>query len=281
MFRYDFSLDISFCYNAKRVTSARLAERGHGVATSRSAGVAHQIAQNQGDQPMSTLGWLTTREINEIFANEVEAAGGRMSDVFDDGARIFLRAVLVGEKEIQPGDRVQGGVAVRATSDEIWVHPYLFREVCSNGAIRAHAIETREIRRLDFSTDEQAEVAGALCEAIRACCCDEAFAHGAADMRSARESSEVDVALSMMPLFARLAQGAGSKAVISFIIDRFFADRDKSRFGLMNAVTSVARDTRDPEVRWRLEEFGGGIAAVVANPNRGPARARAQVLVGA
>ncbi len=28
----------------------------------------------------------------------------------------------------------------------------------------------------------------------------------------------------------------------------------------MNAVTSVARDTRDPVTRWRLEELGGQIA---------------------
>jgi len=230
---------------------------------------------------MTTLGWLATEEIKEIFVDEVEAAGGTMSDAFDDGARIFLRAVLPGEKEVERRDRVQGGVAVRATAEDIWVHPYVFRQVCSNGAIRAHAIETREIRRADFSTEEQAGVACALREAIRACSCDEAFAHGAAEMRSARGSSKIDLALTMMPLWARLAQGAESRTVISFIIDRFFADRDRSRFGLMNAVTSVARDTRDPEVRWRLEEFGGGIAAVVAKPKLGPARVRAKVLVGA
>jgi hypothetical protein len=230
---------------------------------------------------MTTLGWLTTGEIKEIFVDEVEAAGGKMSDVFDDGARIFLRAVLAGEKEVERRDRVQGGVAVRATADDIWVHPYVFRQVCKNGAIRAHAIETREIRRVDFSTEEPAEVASALCAAIRACCCDEAFARGAAEMRSARESSQIDLALTMMPLFARFAQGAESRAVISFIIDRFLGGRDKSRFGLMNAVTSVARDTRDPEVRWRLEEFGGGIAAVVTKPKLGPERVGAKVLVGA
>ncbi len=230
---------------------------------------------------MTTLGWLTTGEIKEIFANEVEAAGGRVSDAFDDGTRIFLRAVLAGEKEVARRDRVQGGVAVRATEDDIWVHPYVFRRICKNGAIRAHAIETREIRRFDFSTEEQAEVASALCEAIRACCCDEAFARGAAEMRSARESSQVDLALTMMPLFARFAQGSESRSVISLIFDRFLAGQDKSRFGVMNAVTSVARDTRDPEVRWRLEEFGGGIAAVVTKPKRGPDRVRAEVLVGA
>jgi hypothetical protein len=44
-------------------------------------------------------------------------------------------------------------------------------------------------------------------------------------------------------------------------MERFFQEADRSRFALMNAVTSVARDTRDPEVRWRLEELGGGILA--------------------
>jgi len=35
----------------------------------------------------------------------------------------------------------------------------------------------------------------------------------------------------------------------------------------MNSVTSLARDTRDPDLRWNLEEFGGEIAA---NPNPTP-----------
>ena len=46
----------------------------------------------------------------------------------------------------------------------------------------------------------------------------------------------------------------------------------------MNAVTSVARDTRDPETRWRLEELGGGIAILAARgPGRSPDRAAATV----
>ena len=47
--------------------------------------------------------------------------------------------------------------------------------------------------------------------------------------------------------------------LLDSIRGRYTASRDRSRFGLMNAVTSVARDTRDPELRWRLEELGGGI----------------------
>jgi hypothetical protein len=34
---------------------------------------------------------------------------------------------------------------------------------------------------------------------------------------------------------------------------------DQSAFGVLNAVTSLARDTRDPETRWQLEELGGAL----------------------
>jgi transposase len=35
-------------------------------------------------------------------------------------------------------------------------------------------------------------------------------------------------------------------------------------FSLMNAVTSLARDERDPELRWRLEELGGAVPSLQA-----------------
>jgi hypothetical protein len=59
-----------------------------------------------------------------------------------------------------------------------------------------------------------------------------------------------------------LLQRDGSGLIlVALIFDVYMKGRDRSGYALMNAVTSVARDTRDPELRWRLEEFGGGIAA--------------------
>jgi hypothetical protein len=43
----------------------------------------------------------------------------------------------------------------------------------------------------------------------------------------------------------------------------------------MNAVTSVARDTRDPELRWRLEELGGGVPIAVRPRSPRPDEAHA------
>ena len=41
---------------------------------------------------MTLLDWLTTREIGQMFAEELSAAGGSVSDQFEDANRLFLRA---------------------------------------------------------------------------------------------------------------------------------------------------------------------------------------------
>jgi len=199
----------------------------------------------------------TTDEIKTLFAEEIAAAGGVVSDTFDDRRRLFTRSVLPRLREVATGDRVQGGVALMATEGEVSVHPYVYRLVCKNGAIVAHAIQTRQIEGCDFVTPE--EVIGAVREAIRECCADDAFSAAAEQIRSARQT-QADFALALLPHLARLSPRVAAP-VADLILERFSQGSDRSRFGLMNAVTSVARDTADPEVRWRLEEMGGGICA--------------------
>jgi hypothetical protein len=207
---------------------------------------------------------LTTADIRAIFTDEIVAQGGNVTDIFDDGARLMARSILPRVREVRRDDRVQGGVALRADGPEIWVHPYVFRQVCSNGAIMAWATESRCIEVPESSSRD--EIDEALHEVVRACCADEVFAEAAERMRTAREA-RADVALNLMPLLSKLPPRLGAE-LLSSIMGRFEEGRDRSRFGLMNAVTSVARDARDPDVRWRLEEFGGGLA--VAPPRQGP-----------
>jgi hypothetical protein len=197
----------------------------------------------------------TTAAIKALFAEEISAAGGAVSDTFHDGVRLFVRSILPRVRAVRTADNVQGGVALRACGREVWVHPYVFRLVCRNGAIMAHAIQTRHVEAEEFATPEEA--AGAVRAAIRDCCADEAFTAAAEEMRSAREV-EADMALNLLPLISHLPAHAGAQALRA-IMERFFQEADRSRFALMNAVTSVARDTPDPEVRWRLEELGGAI----------------------
>lgn len=214
-----------------------------------------------------------TREIAELFTEEITQADGSVLDRFDDGVRLLLRAVLTTTDEVRPGDALQAGVALRTTADEVHVHPYSFRQVCRNGAIMARATGTRRIRRVSFSapTEEIEEVLAQVREAVRVSSSDESFAAAADQMRSATEMP-IDLALNLLPMLRR--GSSLSEEIMVMIWERFDGDSDRSVFGLVNAVTSTARDTSDPELRWRLEELGGGIPARLKRaPAPGGARA--------
>jgi hypothetical protein len=198
---------------------------------------------------------LPASRVSAIFMEGVTAAGGTVSETIHDGECLFARAVLPGAREVRAGDALQGGVALRMLSREIRVHPYVFRQICRNGAILAHALQTRRLDAGDYVTSEEAE--GALREAVAGCCEDEVFVNAAEDLRVAR-GMVADVTLNLLPVLARMRPEIGTQ-IFRQIVERFFDGEDASRYGLMNAVTSVARDTADPEVRWNLEELGGGI----------------------
>jgi hypothetical protein len=206
-------------------------------------------------EPVMPSHVLSIAEIRDLFAAEIADAGGVVSEAYDDGRLLFARSLLPGLADVRPNDKLQGGVALKASEREICLHPYLFRLVCKNGAIRAHAIQTR---RIDLSDTLLPEVAAeALREAVRACCAEETFTEGIDEARSSTRS-QVDLALEMIPMLAQM-QRTLNPAVVHQILFRLMGETDRSRFALMNAVTSVARETKDQDLRWRLEEFGGGV----------------------
>lgn len=205
--------------------------------------------------------WMTTAAIQAIFADEISSVGGSMAEVFDDGECLFARSVLLTGREVLPRDWVQDGVALRMKEGDVCVSPYTFRRICSNGAIMAHVVQSRTLDDLGQFGEQEAEAE--LRRSIRACCSEDIFLAAASEARTARETSSeraLNLMLDLMPLLSRWA-GSDHNSVFREIVSRFVKDGDSSRFGLMNAVTSVARDTSDPDLRWRLEELGGGVLA--------------------
>ena len=174
-----------------------------------------------------------------------------------DETRLFARSVVPGIEEVRSGDRLQGGVALRATESEAWLYPYVFRTVCSNGAIMAHAMQSQHLTGLNLRNPWDAETL--LREAIQTCCGEEVFVTSIREFRSAT-TAQSDLSLNLLALLSRMKLPNTSN-LLRQIMDQFFREGDQTRFGLTNAITAVARDKRDPEVRWRLEELGGSIAA--------------------
>ena len=210
---------------------------------------------------------VSLASVLEIFSQEIVARSGEVHNVVQDKSRLFARSVVPSVAEVLPNDQLQGGVALRATESEVWLSPYVFRLVCSNGAIMAHALQTQHLSDLDWQIPWLAE--GSLHEAIQACYEPGAFASAVQEFRLATK-------VFVVPgphLLSWLGQfGLSSTGLYQEIMDQFFREPDETRFDLTNAVTAVARETRNPEVRWRLEELGGAIAAgqVDPSPSRSP-----------
>jgi hypothetical protein len=225
---------------------------------------------------MST--WLSPTQIADVFAGEMEHAGGRVIDTFKDEARLFVRSLLPSTLEVGPGDGIQGGVALRATETDISVHPYTFRQVCTNGAIMARATQTRHIVRDNWflSPDAAIDLDTTIRAAIRHCCQSEAFSASVNQMRSAKEHA-VDMALMISHFMSTRNKSDGMVRAMTHVLSQLDREGDRSAFGFMNAITATARETRDPELKWQLEELGGGVPSACRKPAKpGPRRARAR-----
>lgn len=232
---------------------------------------------------MSSGYWPTTVDVYRIFSEETAHAGGIVTNTFDDGGRLFIRSVIPELCEIIPGDSVKGGVALRSNLEEIWIHPYILRVACSNGSIRPLAIQSTQISRKDSGEPPRTEhdFALHLRGAIRRCLDKEVLQAGVNEMREAH-SKGIASALSMLQMTEFLHANISSPRLLKIapvlieaaversegrtnsrsrhlVLQRYRCGKDRTAFGLMNAVTSVARDSQDPEDRWRLEELGGMI----------------------
>jgi hypothetical protein len=207
-------------------------------------------------------------EILEALEHEVRDLGGTLRDVYAEGDVLYARAILADAMDLRPDDRIHSGVAVRTHDTEVLVHPYTYRVVCTNGAVAAYATGSRVIERVDLAAPTAAinAVLSELREAVRGCAASPTLEKTVRAMRSAAER-DADLLLQLMPVLPHMPPAVRS-SVLRTIVRRFEADGDRSVLGLVNAVTSVARDTADPEIRWRLEELGAAMLAQVSQAAR-------------
>jgi len=247
---------------------------------------------------------LTTAHVLAVFAEEVRARRGEVTQTFDDGKRLFSRAILPPVAEVGPGDQVRGGVAIKATGDGVWLYPYTFRRICSNGAIAARTLEERPIADPHLQPPEL--VLEAVRSTVEACCQAEVFTRAVGEMRKGRETTATDLLLQILPLlspFSNLASELIERSVrekkapdtnapratalevfsalmpalfrrsdqprrpaphqgdlMREVLSQYRKEGDRSRFGLAQAITAVARDLQDPELKWDLEKLGGAVA---------------------
>jgi len=203
---------------------------------------------------------LTTDQVLEVFTEELTTRGGRVIDTFNDGRRLFCRSTLPLSDEASPGDDIHGGIALKFTDEQICVYPYTFRQVCRNGAIHAESIGSLVIE----SAHQLAPcfVLQSIREGIEACSAPEIFSDTMNRMRDTVHH-ELDTVLNLMPLLSSVA-GQSVKHLLADILNNLFEQKEQTQFSLANAITAAARDTKDPQTRWNLEELGGAVLIAAA-----------------
>jgi hypothetical protein len=211
----------------------------------------------------------TTQEIKATVEKKLTLVGGNVSECVDDGCRLFLRALLPFVAKVRPKDVVNWGIALKTVDQEIQIRSYFFRQVCRNGAIMPQEADTQTIQRVDLAASSKAIslVTVQLLKALRASLDPVLFSISVRKMRLAakREANrkadrKTNDKLLRLPMDLPISRFRQSR-LLARIRERFLKDPDRSQFGLINAVTSVARDQRDPEIRWQLEEVGGSMLA--------------------
>jgi len=210
------------------------------------------------------------KEMQSGFQKAVAAQGGLVIDLLHAKDRLYARATIPVHDFVGPGDRMQRGVAMRASLQEARINPYLFRALCRNGHILPIPMGAHRLENIHFHED--GETAYFIREAVDSCCAEEVFSGALERIRQARKIVD--------PL-------NGNPAIRHFLAHQKYYNEIKRRleaeggslFGLMNAITSLARDVEDPELQWTLEELGGRVPleSIAALPSgRGAASIEAE-----
>jgi len=220
-------------------------------------------------QSFSTHYAPTIGELNRAFGEEIDALGGSVTGCYDDGERLFMRAVLPLADDVAPGDTINAGIAVRTSGPVVFVHPYTMRQVCTNGAISAQATQSVRIERVAHNgivvpTYDSAATLARFADAIQSCASPDAFLQATDDMRSAMHTP-VNLGIQFLEAMNQVSPAVG-RSLMNHVFDELQREEEHTLFAYMNAITATARDTADPEMRWYLEELGAAVIARVRSP---------------
>lgn len=179
---------------------------------------------------------------------------------------LYLKAVdKTLTAEIREEDVIHGGLILRNSevgASAFRVEPFLLRKICKNGLIGEHSLkrihlgrQTLEIGEIDWSDEtrelEDKALWAKIRDIIRATFDREVFESW---VERLKESTEVIIenpvkAVNNIVKLAGLTEERKNELLMHF--------SEHTKYGLVSAVTTIARDTESVDEQIRLEEFGG------------------------
>jgi hypothetical protein len=167
--------------------------------------------------------------------------------------------------EVREEDVIYGGLILRNSevgASAFRVEPFILRKICSNGLIGAHSLkkihlgrQTLEVGEIDWSEEtrelEDQALWAKVKDIIGATFEQEVFESW---VEKLKESTEIVVekpvkAVNNIVKLAGLKEEQRNELLMHF--------SEHTKYGLVNAITTLARDTKSVDEQIRMEEFGG------------------------
>lgn len=188
----------------------------------------------------------------EAFAGAIESAHGVMKNRTVNPRGAYCRALLPMKEEVRPRDVLHQGAALRMHPRQIEVVPFVFRQVCSNGAIWSHNADAFSLQITAGTTEGQVVkfVESSTAFAARA----ETFQSCLAEIR-AGITRRIDIGSVVTSLFRSRGSEMDDTALMLVFAEMVNQPAASTRYDAMNIVTAGARTVPDPELKWRMESL--------------------------
>jgi len=164
-----------------------------------------------------------------------------------------------GGRQVRRGDEILAGfAALRDGEGGLRIWPRTYRVVCSNGAMVASG-----------GAEDILASAGSVTEAVRRSMSGERLSEACVAYRAGSAMDVADPRAFLSTVSGRPLEGGD----VADVLREWRRARDGSLWGLVNAVTAMARDRGDVRARFRMERFAGRLALLASAPREGTGRA--------
>jgi hypothetical protein len=195
-------------------------------------------------------------QLTSFVERFAEARGGKLLSAEQSETHLYLRALLRQRSEVASGDELAAGIALRAEGPTATLCAFSLRLACANGMISTQLAPAETLQLDPWDEDRIEEALGAAAAASLGATARQAALFG----QLLQPVTEVMLrrAWARLELQLRL-RAAGPRSLSNARLRAEWmraAAQEGSLFGMVNALTASARETRDPARRWQLEQAG-------------------------
>ncbi len=203
---------------------------------------------------MTTITMIDTKTIRDLFTQEVVAHGGHVIQTSTNKQYLLIEATLTISDSLLKGDYVQGGVALYYSPELIAVHPYLFRLICESGLLIADTPEECIIWQQGDKALTEKKLTKHLNTAIKCCTKKDTFSQTIASLKTSLSKEVI-----LLKEILSLPRFTEDNSLLNELLRHAIIEDDDTAFGLINTITSTARDITFPQTCYQLQKLAGEI----------------------